>query len=120
MPDLNPYRGESPDSPTQSESLGLSIPSRFEPDGRHPFEKVEWERRDAVIEDEAGHVIFEQKQVEFPKTWSQSAAQIVASKYFHGSGAAREDSLKTLIARVADTLTGWGETRGYFAGTEAA
>jgi ribonucleoside-diphosphate reductase alpha chain len=120
MPESRPDRGESPDNPAQALPSALSIPLRFEPEGRHPFESIEWERRDAVIEDEAGHIIFEQKQVEFPRSWSQSAVQIVASKYFHGSGPAREDSLKTLIGRVADTLARWGAARGYFASAEAA
>jgi ribonucleoside-diphosphate reductase alpha chain len=120
MPELQPEPRRPGSVYPEAPDRGLSIPSFFEPEGLHPFGKVEWERRDAVIEDEAGHVIFEQKRVEFPKSWSQSAAQIVASKYFHGGGAAREDSLKTLIGRVADTLTGWGESKGYFAGPEAA
>jgi ribonucleoside-diphosphate reductase alpha chain len=94
---------------------GLNIPLRFTRPGIHPFDEVEWELRDAVIEDERGKIIFEQRGVEFPKTWSQSASQIVASKYFHGAGAARETSLRQLIARVADTIAGWGAQRGYFA-----
>ncbi|MEO6097701.1 MAG: adenosylcobalamin-dependent ribonucleoside-diphosphate reductase [Fibrobacteria bacterium] len=93
---------------------GLKIPLHFTRPGIHPFDEVEWELRDAVIEDENGRIIFEQKSVEFPKSWSQSATQIVASKYFHGSGSKRETSLRHLIARVADTITGWGAQRGYF------
>jgi ribonucleoside-diphosphate reductase alpha chain len=116
--------GTGPAGPSSGSSLepahGLDIPAYFTADGRHPFESIEWERRDAVIDDETGRVLFEQRQVEFPKSWSQAAVQIVASKYFHGAGAKREDSLKTLIARVADTITAWGEARGYFAGPAAA
>ena len=103
-----------------SSARAIDIPAWFTADGRHPFEKIEWERRDAVIEDERGKILFEQKQVEFPKSWSQAAGQIVASKYFHGSGAGRESSLKTLISRVSDTITGWGRQAGYFSGPEAA
>ncbi len=112
--------GSVPVSLPVSAPRGLDIPARFTPDHRHPFDSVEWERRDAVIEDERGRIIFEQRQVEFPRSWSQAAVQIVASKYFHGSGSAREDSLKTLIARVADTITAWGLQAGYFSGPEAA
>ena len=111
---------ESPrNSPETSPAVGLEIARLFTPDGKHPFENAEWERRDTVIEDEEGKVIFEQKGVEFPKAWSVAAGQIVASKYFHGHGANREHSLKQLIGRVADTITGWGGVRGYFSSPES-
>jgi len=120
MPESSRSDSQASPGSVPAASRGLDIPAFFTPSGKHPFDDLDWERRDAVIEDEAGRVIFEQKRVEFPKAWSQSAAQIVASKYFHGAGSAREDSLRTLIGRVADTITGWGEARGYFAGPEAA
>jgi ribonucleoside-diphosphate reductase alpha chain len=100
-------------------SAGLEIPQLFSRPDVHPFEEVEWEFRDAVIEDENGKIIFEQKGVEFPKTWSLAASQIVASKYFHGSGPARESSLRQLLTRVADTIASWGAQRGYFASPAA-
>jgi ribonucleoside-diphosphate reductase alpha chain len=93
---------------------GLEIPAAFSHADVHPFDEVEWEFRDAVIEDENGKVIFEQRGVEFPKTWSLSASQIVASKYFHGTGATREISLRQLISRVAETIADWGAQAGYF------
>jgi ribonucleoside-diphosphate reductase alpha chain len=111
---LHPARAVVADS-----APGLDIPLRFTRPGIHPFDEVEWELRDAVIEDERGKIIFEQKGVEFPKGWSHSASQIVASKYFHGTGAKRETSLRQLIARVADTITGWGTQRGYFASEDS-
>ncbi len=82
----------------------------------HPFDAVEWEVRDARI----GHgdrVAFEQKDVEFPKSWSQNATNIVAQKYFRGQidHPARESSVKQMIGRVAGTIAGWGRERGYFA-----
>jgi len=119
MPDSRPESQSSP-GPSRESPQGLDIPAFFTPAGGHPFEALEWERRDAIIEDEAGRVIFEQRSVEFPKAWSQSASQIVASKYFHGGGSGREDSLKTLIGRVVDTITGWGLAQEYFSGSEAA
>ena len=87
----------------------------------HPFDAVEWERRDARI----GHgdkVSFEQRDVEFPKTWSQNATNIVAQKYFRGQlgSPARERSVKQMIGRVAGTIAGWGRERGYFATDEDA
>ncbi len=99
----------------------LSIKRFFTTPGTHPFEAVEWEIRDARI----GHgdrVAFEQKDVEFPKSWSQNATNIVAQKYFRGQigSPAREHSVKEIVSRVAGTITGWGRTGGYFASEEDA
>jgi ribonucleoside-diphosphate reductase alpha chain len=94
----------------------LSIERRFTKPDVHPFDTVEWELRDARI----GHgdrVAFEQLGVEFPKSWSQNATNIVAQKYFRGQVGSpeRESSVKEMIGRVAGTITGWGRTGGYFA-----
>jgi ribonucleoside-diphosphate reductase alpha chain len=94
----------------------LHIRRHFTTPGVHPFDSVEWELRDARI----GHgerVAFEQRDVEFPTTWSQNATNIVAQKYFRGqlSSPERERSVKQMIARVAGTIAGWGRERGYFA-----
>ena len=83
--------------------------------------RVEWELRDARI----GHgdkVSFEQRDVEFPRSWSQNATNIVAQKYFRGQlgSPARERSVKQMIGRVAGTIAGWGRERGYFATDEDA
>jgi ribonucleoside-diphosphate reductase alpha chain len=95
---------------------GLSISRFFTSAGEHPFEGVEWEVRDARI----GHgdrVSFEQREVEFPKTWSQNATNIVAQKYFRGQPESpeRERSVKQMLTRVAGTIATWGRERGYFA-----
>jgi ribonucleoside-diphosphate reductase alpha chain len=95
---------------------GLSISRRFTVSGQHPFDSIEWETRDARI----GHgdkVSFEQRGVEFPKSWSQNATNIVAQKYFRGQlgSPAREHSVKQMIGRVAGTIARWGRERGYFA-----
>jgi ribonucleoside-diphosphate reductase alpha chain len=78
---------------------------------------VEWDTRTATISGNNGAVIFEQRDVEVPKAWSQTATQIVASKYFRGALGTpdRERSVKQLIGRVVDTLAAWGDKRGYFA-----
>ena len=75
--------------------------------GTHPFESVEWELRDAKI-GHGDHVAFEQQGVEFPKTWSQNATNIVVQKYFRGQLGTpeRESSVKQMISRVAGTITG--------------
>src|ERR1700733_14309620 len=93
---------------------------RYFTDGRtSPFDAVEWERRVALIGNEKGKTIFRQEDVEVPKGWSQTATNIVASKYFHGkiNTPERENSVRHLIGRVADTITTWGERGNYFAGT---
>jgi ribonucleoside-diphosphate reductase alpha chain len=109
--------------PTTPEELtpgdALSVRRRFTTPGVHPFESVQWERRDARI----GHgdrVAFEQRDVEFPKSWSQNATNIVAQKYFRGQldTPARENSVKQMVGRVAGTIAGWGRERGYFATEE--
>src|SRR5271169_6166373 len=91
-------------------------------DGRTaPFDAVEWERRTAQIGNEKGQVIFRQDNVEVPKSWSQTATNIVASKYFHGkpNSPERETSVRQLISRVVETIVRWGEEGGYFATPES-
>src|ERR1700757_3572796 len=91
---------------------------RFFTDGKFsPFDAVEWEKRTALIGNEKGVTIFRQNDVEVPKNWSQTATNIVASKYFHGKPGTpeRETSVRQLIGRVANTIVRWGEQGGYFA-----
>jgi ribonucleoside-diphosphate reductase alpha chain len=84
--------------------------------GRDPFEEVEWEVRDAFIPGK-DKPAFEQKDVEFPKFWSQTATNIVGQKYFRGKMGSpeRETSVKQMIGRIVDTIGGWGRAGGYFA-----
>ncbi len=108
-------------NPTSGPNGGLSIRRHLTTDGQHPFDAIEWEIRDARI----GHgdrVSFEQRDVEFPKSWSQNATNIVAQKYFRGQvgSSTRERSVKQMITRVAGTIAGWGHERGYFATDEDA
>src|SRR5467141_1583073 len=88
----------------------------------HPYDAVRWEIRDAVITDHKGQVIFEQKNVEVPSFWSQTATNIVASKYFRGrlGTPGRESSVKQLIGRVAGTIARWGRKGNYFLDEEEA
>jgi ribonucleoside-diphosphate reductase alpha chain len=90
--------------------------------GVHPYDAVKWEVRDAVITDHKGQVIFEQKGVEVPSFWSQTATNIVASKYFRGrlGTPGRETSVKQLIGRVAGTIARWGKRGNYFLDEEEA
>jgi ribonucleoside-diphosphate reductase alpha chain len=96
---------------------GLTIARRFVPEGVDPYEEVEWETRAAVIQGERGDVVFEQRDVDVPRTWSQLATNVVVSKYFRGTVGTpqRERSVRQLIGRVVDTITQWGVEQGYFA-----
>lgn len=96
---------------------------RYFTDGKtSPFEAVEWEKRTALIGNEKGVTIFRQENVEVPKNWSQTATNIVTSKYFHGKPGSpeREGSVRHLISRVVDTIVRWGEEGGYFADAESS
>ena len=102
-------------------STGLEFPRFFTAAGSDPFDLVEWELRDAIIGNEKGTVVFEQRGVEMPKSWSQQATNIVVSKYFRGhvGSPEREQSVKQLIGRVVDTITGWARKQKYFASDAA-
>ncbi len=94
----------------------LSVKRYFTTPGQHAFDTVEWQARDARIA-HGDRVAFEQPDVEFPKSWSQNATNIVAQKYFRGQlgSVTRESSVKQMIGRVAGTIADWGRSRGYFA-----
>jgi ribonucleoside-diphosphate reductase alpha chain len=98
-------------------AAGLEHTRFFSREGIDPFDEVEWETRAAVIGNEKGAVVFEQRDVEIPRFWSQQATNIVVSKYFRGQVGTpeRERSVKQLIGRVVDTITGWAAKQKYFA-----
>jgi len=99
---------------------GLTFPRFFTEAGVDPFDEVEWETRSALIGNERGEMVFEQRDVEIPKAWSQQATNIVVSKYFRGQIGTpeRERSVKQLIGRVVDTITMWAKSNKYFANDE--
>ena len=106
---------------------GLIIERVFSENGKHPLDSVEWELRDATIKNPSGEAIYHQRGVEFPKSWSPLASNVVASKYFYGDNAledldvdegGREHSLRQLIHRVTRTIADWGTAQGYFASKE--
>jgi len=102
-------------------SPGLEFPRFFSTAGADPFDQIEWELRDAIIGNEKGLVVFEQRGVEMPKSWSQQATNIVVSKYFRGHVGApeREHSVRQLIGRVVTTITEWARKQKYFANDAA-
>src|SRR5687767_7846966 len=100
---------------------GLAFPRFFTEAGVDPFDEVEWETRAALIGNDRGELVFEQRDVEIPKFWSQQATNIVVSKYFRGQmdTAERERSVRQLIGRVVDTITMWAKAQHYFASDDA-
>ncbi|HVC18595.1 MAG TPA: vitamin B12-dependent ribonucleotide reductase [Vicinamibacterales bacterium] len=114
------HLSETPRSRKAASAPGLTFPRFFAEAGRDPFDEVVWERRAAVIANEKGEAVFEQRDVEIPKDWSQQATNIVVSKYFRGQLGTpeRERSVKQLIGRVVTTITDWARTQKYFASEE--
>src|SRR5579871_3141727 len=99
--------------------VGIAFPryftSRLE-GGKTPYDDITWELRSATIGNDKGAVIFEQRDVEAPADWSQTATNIVVSKYFYGKigSPERETSVRQLVGRVVDTIAGWGGAQRYF------
>src|SRR5437870_10688891 len=107
-------------SPTRT---GIDFPKYFSARleaGKTPYDDIQWETRNATIGNDKGSVIFEQRDIEVPADWSQTATNIVASKYFHGKLGSpdRERSVAELVHRVVDTIADWGIKDGYFAAKE--
>ena len=111
--DLSVQVAELHRSLRREERKGIGFPrhftSKLEP-GKTPYDEVEWETRTATIGNDKGSVIFEQRDIEMPADWSQTATNIVASKYFHGSWAPRSGrpASPQLVHRVVDTIADWG------------
>ena len=115
--------GEAIDRSGVKQASGLRFERYFTrglPEGRTPYTALDWEKRTAVITDAQGNTVFEQNDVEMPVGWSQTATNIVASKYFHGmiGTPTRERSLAQLVHRVVDTIADWGAGGGYFRSRE--
>ena len=110
------------ETPAEAPARGLHFERYYTTPGVDPFDTVEWELRHALISNEKGEKVFEQKDVEMPKFWSQTATNVVVSKYFRGQLGSpdRERSVRQLIGRVVDTVADWGRGGGYFAAEEDA
>src|SRR5438874_7534103 len=116
-----PVTGEEIENTVVHEDAHLAVRRYFTIPGRDPFDEIEWETRDAFIPGK-DKPVFEQKDVDFPKFWSQTATNIVAQKYFRGrmSSPEREFSVKQMIGRIVRTVGAWGRDGGYFATAEEA
>jgi len=113
---------ETVETPLARRRRGLSLQRHFTNGRVSPYDELQWERRSALIQNEKGEAIFEQKDVEVPRDWSQTATNIVASKYLHGKlgSAERENSVRALVGRVVETMRDWGMADGYFKTDEDA
>ncbi len=98
-------------------TAALSLTRHFTDEDARPYDMLTWVKRDSkIVNPGTGKTVFEQKQVEFPDTWSLNAINIVTQKYFYGTPGTdqREKSLRNLVDRVADTITKYGYEQGYF------
>jgi ribonucleoside-diphosphate reductase alpha chain len=113
-----PLKPQWPESSRADGHHGISVERLFTHPGVDPLSEIEWEFRSAIITGEDGRVVFEQREVEVPREWSQTATNVVVSKYFRGGSPGsprRETSVRQLISRVVDTITTWGSKQHYFA-----
>ena len=122
-PKINDRASSTNGAPVNSAAPGRGVVLErfFTTAGVDPYSQVEWDLRSAVISGEDGRVVFEQKDVEVPRAWSQTATNVVVSKYFRGplGTPRRENSVRQLISRVVDTISGWGDKQEYFADADA-
>ena len=119
---VKPVQGKASAKARPPQAKGLKVGRVFSSKGVNPLDAIEWEKRKATIGDDKGQVIFEQENVEWPKSWSMLATNIVASKYFYGdvTKKEREFSVRQLVHRVSRTIADWGVRDGYFNSREDA
>jgi len=117
VPAVKPSPPASRSRTAKKRVSGLTVSRYFTTPGVDPADEIAWELRSSAITGEDGKVVFEQKNIEVPKSWSMLATNVVASKYFRGTPGTpeREGSVRKLVARVVDTITSWGQQGGYFA-----
>lgn len=113
--------GSRGNSKARAKGKGLAVERHFTQAGVHPFDELEWEIRSASITNDKGEALFHQDNVEIPSKWSQMATNVVVSKYFRGGQGSpdREQSVRQLISRVADTIADWGIKDNYFNSPES-
>jgi ribonucleoside-diphosphate reductase alpha chain len=99
---------------------GATFTPRYS-DPSDPLKDVVWERRQSVITNPDGSVVFKMEGAEIPAGWSQLATDIVVSKYFRKAGLQGdknkgETSVRQVVYRIAHSIRVAGERfGGYFA-----
>ncbi|MGH7233885.1 MAG: hypothetical protein ACREF7_00360, partial [Candidatus Saccharimonadales bacterium] len=103
-------------------NTGLDFTPYFCPQDKTWDNTAEWEMREVGVSNEKGEFVFRQESVESPKEWSQTATNIVASKYFRGIQGTpeRETSIRGLINRVITAITEHGKKNSYFQSEKSA
>src|SRR5579863_3565349 len=99
----------------------MKIQRRFTQPGIDPLDTIEWDTRESVIREPDGTVVFEMRDIEVPKNWSQVATDILAQKYFRKAGVPQADgslgsetSARQVVRRLAGCWADWGRRYGYF------
>lgn len=106
-----------PEERTEERARGLTLPRHFTRKGLSPYSTVEWVKRDVLLKDKDGAILFEQCGVEVASEWSEEATQVLASKYFRRAGVPGtegEASLRQVVHRLVSTWRHFGEDQGYF------
>lgn len=97
--------------------MTLTLSNRvYTTQGTNPYESVRWEKTPVKITDEAGNILYELHDAEFPSSWSKTARKITANKYFRESRDSKdkETSLRDTISRVVHFIANKGVEHGYF------
>ena len=119
------HEGQHSNKPAKTPKVASRRPlveRYFTTAGRDPFEDIEWVKVDARIPSAEPNrpPVFEQRDVEAPSFWSQTAVNIAAEKYFAGhlGTPERETSVRQMIERVVLKIANEGERHGYFQDAE--
>ncbi len=115
-------RGQSKKG-SQRPKGGATFAPRYTVAGEDALKGVVWERRQSVITNPDGSVVFKMEGAEIPTEWSQLATDIVVSKYFRRAGVngdrnTGETSVRQVVHRIAHTIRTAGENFGGYFATE--
>lgn len=110
----------APKTPLSGVTSGVRFDRRWATAGKNPLDEVEYTKRDSVISNPDGSVVFQMKEVEVPLTWSQLATDIIVSKYFRKRGVpgvGHETSARQVVYRIAHSIREAGENFGHYFAT---
>lgn len=102
---------------------GLIVQRKFTVAGKSPYDMLEYDKRSSVIKEPDGRIVFELHDIEVPKSWTQLATDIIASKYFRKAGVpetGNEVNAQQVVYRISHTIRTFGEEQGYFRSTDDA
>jgi ribonucleoside-diphosphate reductase alpha chain len=111
------------DKKNKQKVKGVHLKRYFTEKGIDPLDQIEYEKRSSKITEPNGDVVFEMQNLEVPKSWTQLATDILASKYIRRAGVpniGHEASAKQVVHRIAHTIRKFGEENNYFFAPEDA